>query len=56
MTAAKPETTLYASDNSEASVTEAREYIAQHGLTQDDVRFIKKGDYVLVVAKRELWK
>lgn len=48
--------TLYASDNSDASIKEAREYIKEYGLTQDDVRFIRKGNEVAVISKRELWK
>lgn len=48
-------TVLYASDDSDASVTEAREYIARMRLTSDDVRLIRKDGQILVVAKRELW-
>lgn len=43
---------LYASDDSEASITQAREYILREGLTADDVRLIKKEGMVLVIAKR----
>lgn len=49
-----PEIVLYASDDSDASITEARDYIRRHGLTQDDVRLIRKGGSVMVVAKREV--
>lgn len=48
------ETVLYASDDSDASITEARAYIRQHSLTQDDVRLIRKAGSVMVVTKREI--
>lgn len=47
-------TVLYASDDSSASITEAREYIKRHGLTQEDVRLIRKGESVMVIAKRDV--
>lgn len=47
-------TVLYASDDSGASITEAREYIKRHGLTQEDVRLIRKGESVMVIAKRDV--
>lgn len=47
---------LYASDESEASITQAREYIRREGLTADDVKLIKVDQQVRVVAKLELWK
>lgn len=50
----QPGTVLYASDDSDASISEAREYIRQHGLTQDDVRLIRKDGSVMVVAKRDV--
>ena len=50
----KPGTVLYASDDSQASITDAREYIRHHSLTQDDVRLIRKDWSVMVVAKREI--
>jgi len=49
-----PETVLYASDDSATSITDAREYIRHHGLTQDDVRLIRKDGSVMVVAKRDV--
>lgn len=49
-----PETALYASDDSDTSIAEAREYIKRHGLTQEDVRLIRKGGSVMVVAKRDV--
>ena len=49
---------LYASDDSPESITEAREYIKENRLTQDDVRLIRKSGSVLVIAKRmpESWR
>lgn len=47
---------LYASDDSEASVTEAREYIREQGLTAEDVRLIRKEGQILVVAQRRIWE
>lgn len=46
---------LYASDDSESSIAEAREYIARMGLTSDDVRLIRKDGQILVISKRSLW-
>jgi hypothetical protein len=45
-------TVLYASDDSDVSITDAREYIRRHGLTQDDVRLLRKDGSVMVVVKR----
>lgn len=39
-------------DDSQDSVSEAREYIRREGLTADDVRLIRKNGQVLVIAKR----
>lgn len=49
---------LYASSDCPESIEEARAYIAENGLTQEDVRFIRKEGQVLVVAKRmpEKWR
>ena len=51
-------TILYASDDSDQSIQEAREYIARTGLTEDDCRIIRKAGSVMVVAKRspESWR
>ena len=46
------ETVIYCSDDSPTSITEARDYIRQHSLTQEDVRLIRKDGSVMVVAKR----
>jgi hypothetical protein len=50
-----PDFILYASDVSDAAVTEARAYIKTNQLTSDDARLIKKDGMTLVVSKRELW-
>ena len=47
-------TVLYASDDSDTSIAEARNYVRTHGLTQEDVRLIRRGDSVMVVTKREV--
>ena len=51
----EPGTVMYASDDSPESIAEAREYIKRMGLTADDVRLIRKGGQVLVIAKRRIW-
>ena len=45
---------LYHSDDSDASLTEAREYISDQGLTSDDVKLIRKNNAIMVVAKRRI--
>lgn len=40
------------SDDTDQSISDAREYIAQQGLTSDDVRLIKREGQAIVVAKR----
>lgn len=47
--------TLYASDDSDASLAEAREYIARMQLTHDDVRLIRVEGQIRVVTKRRIW-
>ena len=44
---------LYASDDSEEAIAEAREYIRSRGLTRDDVRLIKRmhGDMKMVMVE-----
>lgn len=51
-------TVLYASDDSDESIQEARAYIKKNRFTSDDVRLIQKSGSTLVVAKRlpEEWK
>lgn len=48
-------TVMYASDDSEASITDAREYIRQNGLTSEQVKLIRRDGQILVVAKVGLW-
>lgn len=50
----KEGTVLYASDDSEAGVTDARGYIRQHGFTRADVRLVKREGQVLVIAERDV--
>lgn len=45
---------LYASDTSNDAVAEAREYIARHNLTRDDVRLVRRDGQTLVIAEREV--
>ena len=54
----RPGQILYASADHPDSVTEAREYIRESGLTAEDVRLIRKEGQVLVMAKRtpENWR
>ena len=51
----KTDTIIFASDDSEQSVNEARAYIKEQRLDGDDVKLIKRECQVLVVSKRELW-
>ena len=51
----KPGAVMYASDDSEASIADAREYIRQNGLTSEQVKLIRKDGQILVVAKVRLW-
>ena len=51
----KTDTIIFASDDSEQSVNEARAYIKEQRLDGDDVKLIKREGQVLVVSKRELW-
>ena len=46
---------LYHSDDSDASLTEAREYISANRLTSEDVKLIRKDNAIMVVAKRRIW-
>jgi predicted O-methyltransferase YrrM len=54
--AVEANTILYASDDSEASIAEAREYIARMGFTSEHVRLIRKDGQVLVIAKTRQWE
>jgi len=46
---------LYASEESEESITQARDYIKRMGLTESDCRLIRVEGQIRVVSKRELW-
>jgi len=52
----KQGTVLYASDDSDVSVKEAREYISKHKFTGDDVKLVRKNDAILVISKVEVFK
>lgn len=47
-------TVLYASDDIDEGVAEARAYIKRFGLTREDVRLVKRLGQTLVIAKREV--
>lgn len=46
---------LYASNDSEESVADARQYIRDKGLTKADVKLIQRDGQTLVIAIREIW-
>ena len=46
------ETTLLATDDSEAGIADARLWIRAQAFTADDVRLIKRDGQCLVIAKR----
>lgn len=50
-----PKTVLFASDDSQDAVNDARAYINRMGLTKDDVRLVQRDKMTLVLSKRELW-
>lgn len=50
------DTVLFASDDSEDGLADARAYIARFGLTGDDVKMGRKDGQCLVVSKRDLRK
>lgn len=47
-------TVLYASDDSDEGVADARAYIKRFGLTREDVRLVKRLGQTLVIAKQEM--
>lgn len=49
----KPNTTLYASDDTDLSITEAKDYIRRFALTSELVKLVRVNEQVLVVAKKE---
>lgn len=48
----QPGTVLYASTDTPEAITEARAYIAEQGLTQDDCRLIRVEGQIRVMAKK----
>lgn len=50
-----PDTVIFASDDSQDAVNDARAYIRRMGLTKDDVRLVQREEMTLVLSKRELW-
>lgn len=45
---------LYASDDSHDALEDAKAYIVRFGLTQDDVRLVRREGQTLVIAKRNV--
>lgn len=45
---------LFATDESDAGVSDARQWCRDCGLTGDDVRLVKRDGQCLVIAKREV--
>jgi hypothetical protein len=45
---------LFAAPLGDDMVSEARSYVAQYKLSQDDVRIVKTDSQILVVTKREI--
>lgn len=50
----KPGTYLLSTEDSDEGLEQCRKYIADNGLTQDDVKMLRHKDSVNVVAKREV--
>jgi hypothetical protein len=51
----KPNTVLFASDDSPDAVNDAREYIKAQGFTKSDVKLVQRGDMTLVISIRSIW-
>jgi len=48
---------LYAiSADDDAAVTDARQWVRQHGITPDDARLVRRDGMVMVVDKGETWR
>lgn len=45
---------LFHSDNSDQSITDAREYIKRMGLTGSECRIIRRDGAIMVIAKQEI--
>ena len=46
---------IFASDDCEDAVIDAREYIKRMKLTHDDVKLVKRDGQILVIAIKRLW-
>lgn len=42
---------IWASDNSEQSIVDAKKYIAGEGYTSNEVKMVRRGSQILVVAR-----
>lgn len=47
-------TTLFAAPDEEYYLTKARQYVFDMNLNADDVKIVRKGDQILVIAKRDI--
>ena len=47
---------LYASDESDAALSEARVYCKTHGLTADDVKLVRRDNQILVIDRATAWQ
>lgn len=47
-------TVIYASDDIDEALADARAYIKRFGLTREDVRLVKRLGQTLVIAKQEM--
>ncbi len=45
-------TVLHADEDTDSGLQRAKEYIAAHKLTYDDVKIVRRGDSLCVVCKR----
>ncbi len=43
--------TIWASNDSEQSITDAKKYIDQEGYTFDEVKMVRRGEQILVVMR-----
>ena len=50
----EPGTIIFASDDSDEAVKDARAYVRKMGYTSDDVKLVKRDKMTLVISKREL--
>lgn len=51
-----PGEALFTSDDSDAGISEARAYIAEHGYSKEQIKLVKRDGVVQVITKQEiLW-